>query len=62
VYSGRTSAPNRAVTVDRVWAGTAQAHSIRTVINYASDAESDPLGDQPSRPYTCQCIVDVAVT
>jgi hypothetical protein len=58
---GPNKRAQRAVTVDRIWAGTAQAHSIRTVINYASDAESDPLDDQPSRPYTCRCIVDVAV-
>jgi hypothetical protein len=59
---GPAKRASRAITVDRVSAGTANAHSIRTVINYASDAESDPLDDQPTRPYTCHCTVDVAVT
>lgn len=42
--------------------GTAKAHSIRTLASFNSEAESDPLDDEP-RPYDyfCHCVVDVVL-
>jgi hypothetical protein len=57
-------APRAAWTkaLNRHPAGTAKAHSIRTLASFNSEAESDPLDDEP-RPYDyfCHCVVDVVL-
>lgn len=65
-WTAGTFGPNMQATwtkqVDRYAQGTAMSHSIRTVANFNSDAETDPLdpGPHPYR-YKCACTIDVAV-
>jgi len=48
--------------VARFKSGTALSHSIRTVANFNSDAENDPLDPDPHPyKYKCYCTIDVAV-
>jgi hypothetical protein len=48
--------------VQRRPGGTSRAHSIRTIAEFTSDAESDPLDDEPGGPsYRCLITVDVGV-
>lgn len=49
-------------SVQRCPNGTAKGHSIRTIAEFVSDAESDPLDNQPGPTYRCFCIIDVTVT
>ena len=47
--------------VQRRVGGTSRAHSIRTIATFTSDAESDPLDDEPGPSYTCMTTIDVGV-
>jgi hypothetical protein len=49
------------IDVQRVAGGTTKFEIIRTTVDFASGAETDPLDDAPATPYTCMTKVDVGV-
>jgi hypothetical protein len=48
-------------SIVRLASGTARRQSLRTIAEFASDAELDPLDTEPTLPYRCMCTMDVAI-
>jgi hypothetical protein len=49
------------VKVEHVTGGTTRYETIKTTVSFASDAETDPLDDEPPMPYICSIKIDIGV-
>ncbi|WP_427889190.1 hypothetical protein ACQHIV_38110 [Kribbella sp. GL6] len=47
--------------VKRQPAGTTKAHTITTAASFTSEADADPLNDEPVPTHVCRCRIDVMV-